>query len=520
MKLLKNNNIYFFVFIILFISELNAQNIVPNPGFEKYQYCPNDVVRINKSHKLIPGWTYPTKSTPDYFHRCGVSTVSVPVNYAGVSQPYKGDAYVGLILIGDQGGPNYREYIQARMFQRLKAGHKYKVSFAYRLSTYSRYAIDQLGIYFSDHDLRNDNHYNNIESVLGVYPQLKNEDWNLLDNKNHWENFCRIYTAQGNEQYIIIGNFNIFKETFYKEDTLTDISKLNKAYAYYYIDEVSVIPITESKDSCHCPPHFLMATANAIECSANIRVNGNKPPFTYQWSTGDTTQNVDFLPAGAYTFKVTDQMGCEAEGQVNVHSFGSPLAVDCKIVAANQTNTDATLTITGGVPPYRIKWSTGDTAYALQNLESGNYAYQVNDKRCGQIIDTIRIEAKDKFIEELETIQEGEKITLKDIFFDTNKSTLKPESYVQLDKLTDFLTQNSIQKMEISGHTDSDGKPEKNQRLSEGRAKAVVDYLVSKGIEKQRLEAVGYGETQPVAPNSTEEGKSLNRRVEFKILKK
>jgi outer membrane protein OmpA-like peptidoglycan-associated protein len=71
--------------------------------------------------------------------------------------------------------------------------------------------------------------------------------------------------------------------------------------------------------------------------------------------------------------------------------------------------------------------------------------------------------------------------------------------------------------VEISGHTDTDGKDDYNLKLSENRAKSVVDYLISKGVDPKRLSYKGYGETRPIAPNNTAEGKSKNRRIEFRI---
>ena len=72
--------------------------------------------------------------------------------------------------------------------------------------------------------------------------------------------------------------------------------------------------------------------------------------------------------------------------------------------------------------------------------------------------------------------------------------------------------------IEIGGHTDGKGSDSYNKRLSENRAKAVVEYLVSKGVNINRLKYMGYGKSMPVAPNDTEEGRAMNRRVEFKIL--
>ncbi len=121
---------------------------------------------------------------------------------------------------------------------------------------------------------------------------------------------------------------------------------------------------------------------------------------------------------------------------------------------------------------------------------------------------------------QLEPIEVGAKMILKNIFFEFGKSTLKPESFIQLDNVVLLMKTTPGLRIEISGHTDNVGSAKANQKLSEDRAKAVVDYLVSRGIELARLEFKGYGFTQPVASNSTPDGRSQNRRVEFKIVGK
>lgn len=121
----------------------------------------------------------------------------------------------------------------------------------------------------------------------------------------------------------------------------------------------------------------------------------------------------------------------------------------------------------------------------------------------------------------LKNIAVGSKIILKNIFFDFDKATLRPESTNELERLTNLLKVDApTLKIEISGHTDSKGADAYNKTLSNNRAKAVVDYLISKGIAADRLTSVGYGEEQPIATNDTDEGRQLNRRTEFKIISK
>jgi len=119
----------------------------------------------------------------------------------------------------------------------------------------------------------------------------------------------------------------------------------------------------------------------------------------------------------------------------------------------------------------------------------------------------------------LNPIKVGEKIILHNIFFDFDKSTIMPESEVELKIVIAFLNEYPNLHIEIGGHTDSKGADEYNQKLSEDRAKAVYDYLKLQGkISAERLSFKGYGETQPMNSNETEEGRSKNRRTEFKII--
>jgi OOP family OmpA-OmpF porin len=107
---------------------------------------------------------------------------------------------------------------------------------------------------------------------------------------------------------------------------------------------------------------------------------------------------------------------------------------------------------------------------------------------------------------------------LKPIEFETGRATIKPVSFAILDEVLDLLKSRPSMRLGVYGHTDSRGIPAGNLKLSKDRAAAVRNYLTGKGIEAQRLESEGFGQTKPVAPNDTDEGRSKNRRVEFKIL--
>lgn len=120
----------------------------------------------------------------------------------------------------------------------------------------------------------------------------------------------------------------------------------------------------------------------------------------------------------------------------------------------------------------------------------------------------------------LAPIEVGQTIRINNIFFDSGKSDLKPESFQELNALASLLKANAGMEIEIGGHTDNVGSDTDNQTLSQKRTEAVVDYLSKNGVGKGRLTAKGYGEQKPIASNDTDEGRGINRRVEFSILKK
>ncbi|HOB77719.1 MAG TPA: OmpA family protein [Bacteroidales bacterium] len=152
--------------------------------------------------------------------------------------------------------------------------------------------------------------------------------------------------------------------------------------------------------------------------------------------------------------------------------------------------------------------------YAL-NISAKNYLFYSEHIELIEAYDSL-----DPFVKYiyLRPIKKDQIMVLNNILFDFDQATLKPESYVELEKLYNFLVDNPNLVIEIGGHTDSIGTKDYNLILSEKRAKAVYDYLISRNINPQRLRYKGYGDTMPIADNSTEEGRKLNRRTEIKIL--
>jgi len=360
-----------------------SQNLVPNSSFEQYFDCPKGYTPWEKANLLCPGWSYPTKGTPDLLNRCAKesSEVSVPDNFTGNMEPHTGDGYAGIFLVGSNLG--YREYLQAELLDTLKKGKQYCVCLHWALGKRSYYAVNKLGVYFS-------NKITGVqqESYLELEPQIENPENQYLAEKNKWQEFSGIYTAKGNEKYMIIGNFSPPPRTQRRADTVMIQGMVYRKNSYYLIDDVSVV----------------------------MKIDG---------------------------------MECQC-GKI-----------------------------------YTVKQP-----------------------------DTTNVTSK------LELLKEGDKLILRNIFFEYDKATLLPESHKELGQVIDFMTKTKVREIEISGHTDGKGAELYNQRLSEARAKSVVDYLTSKGIDKQRLSYKGYGKAKPIADNDTDEGRKQNRRVEFLIKKK
>jgi outer membrane protein OmpA-like peptidoglycan-associated protein len=442
--------------------EAQGKNLVVNPGFEKFEKCPQDDTPTDLSHKLVPGWTYPTRATPDYFNRCSSRNVSVPKNFAGESEPHSGDGYAGAILSGT--AESYREYIQGTFASQLIKDQQYCVKFYYRLASYSRFAVDQMSLYFSEAEIRN----NEINVNLSYTPQITNQIGLFLDNIDEWEEFCTVFTAKGNERFFIIGNFKNYDNTNYVVTDKNVVNLRNKAYAYYYFDDVTISPLENCLD-CPCVLHDF--ESRVIE----TRYTGGQDPMT-----GKVTKIIN-------------------DGRIRIG-------------------------LLGGTSPYNVIWNNNQTGTELKNLPAGKYIYRASDKYNCHSSDTVvfiePVIVKDEFLEGLKAIDEGSSVVLENIFFEFDKTDLLPASYTELNKVIQFMLEEDIKLIEISGHTDSEGSDAYNLKLSDGRAAAVVQYLATQGIKSERMLSKGYGESRPIDTNQTEEGRAQNRRVEFTLIKK
>lgn len=167
--------------------------------------------------------------------------------------------------------------------------------------------------------------------------------------------------------------------------------------------------------------------------------------------------------------------------------------------------------------------NTGSYRITLNNGK--NYGIRAQAKGYISVNENIELAAVTEYKEMnkdllLMPILIGESIMLNNVFFEQGRPILKPQSFPELDRLVEIMKDNPTVKIELGGHTDNVGNKDALKALSESRVKAVNEYLISKGINKDRITGKGYGGTVPVVPNTNEANRQRNRRVEFKIVKK
>ena len=160
--------------------------------------------------------------------------------------------------------------------------------------------------------------------------------------------------------------------------------------------------------------------------------------------------------------------------------------------------------------------STNEEGLFVSEMLRGQYQVNITGHGYMPLTQSVQFE-QDTLRFYLTRIKEGIKVKIDNLFFASNKTTILPESEESLNELASFLQDNAMVTIRITGHTDAVGADDANMRLSIGRAKAVRADLISRGIDADRIEFEGKGETEPIATNDTEEGRAQNRRVEFVI---
>ena len=244
------NQIKTFILICLVLN-LNAQdesNLVLNPSFESIDGKLKKLTQIY----IAKDWDSPTALKADLFSSSISGDIAVPKNIYGNEFAKDGQNYAGII------GYSYnnkkpRTYLQSKLVKPLASGLEYCVNIHVNLADLSKYAIDKIGIHFSDEQIKLDKKgdiiFNNKSELSAI---VSNEKSKIYRARYRWETICGIYKADGKERYITIGNFFNNKDTKYEKLTKIDsIPGTQLAEAYYYIDKIEV-KLLEDPNSCNC----------------------------------------------------------------------------------------------------------------------------------------------------------------------------------------------------------------------------------------------------------------------------
>jgi OOP family OmpA-OmpF porin len=215
------------VIVFLFISLLSeGQNLVPNSHFDYYLTCPVNQGMLNYA---VP-WFNPTASTPDFWHSCA-NAIPNGLGYYQDDHSITNGGFVGIAAFSALSSvPNAREYLEVELTDSLLTGTNYKVSFFASLTETSGIAISDLGMNFSNASI-NSSTLDNIPIV----PQIENPDTSYLSDFTNWMEVSGVYTAQGGEKFITIGNFRDSASSH----AITVVTG-GGMYSYYLIDDISV----------------------------------------------------------------------------------------------------------------------------------------------------------------------------------------------------------------------------------------------------------------------------------------
>jgi outer membrane protein OmpA-like peptidoglycan-associated protein len=188
-------------------------------------------------------------------------------------------------------------------------------------------------------------------------------------------------------------------------------------------------------------------------------------------------------------------------------------SIEIKTMQTNKTTKVEVDSLTG---KYAAVVAVKEHEDALMTIKRPGYAFNTrvlknDDTHAGKV---------QNLNETIQPAKSGKAYDLPAIRYKPNSAEITPESKPVLDAFAEYMNENEELKIEIRGHTDNTGSPAANMALSSDRAFTIMDYLLSKGIPKSRLSFKGYGDTKPIAPNTTEEEKARNRRTEFFVISK
>ena len=223
------------ILLSCFFCEASAQNLVPNGSFENFLVCPGSYSQASGEFR-VNDWTSANRGTPDHFHACSHGEADVPHNWAGTSDAYDGLGYAGIFLLINR-DQQYQEYLQCKLKLPLLKDTIYHIEFHYKLASYSRFAVDRIGLLLTDSVIQS-----RSDDCINLKPTLDVvKDSALTQQTGLWETASMSYQAHGGENFVTVGNFYTNAETKkYKIKFRPVGNEMLELAAYYYIDDVIV----------------------------------------------------------------------------------------------------------------------------------------------------------------------------------------------------------------------------------------------------------------------------------------
>lgn len=353
--------------LLLLPGYLAAQNLVPNPGFEQVTQCPSFASQLEKAAP----WTNPNAGTPELYHGCAPlsSYVSVPANTTGGFQYARtGVGYAGLYCWRtDVAG--MREYAQVALTAPLQAGRCYRVRMYVNMPNDHPYACDGFGAHLSVGPVLGAG-----GQVLQVVPQVQNPAGNLITDTLGWTEITGVFTAQGGETHLTIGNF--------KNDAATQTLQVGtglwyQTSAYLLVDDVSVEEIDPAVD---------LGPDTTLCSGGTLLLDATTPGASYLWSNGTTGPTLLAAAAGTYWVTVNTG-GCSASDTIVIGGGGLPV-ID--LPATRRICPGETLVLDAGSAGSTVLWMDGDTTRQRAITAPGTYTV-VATNACGSSTATVQV---------------------------------------------------------------------------------------------------------------------------------
>ncbi len=330
----------------LYSQNIIGNNLVPNPGFEVYSSCPDNLAQIQKAFP----WKDCGIGTSDFYHLC--SNNQFILNYISLNPLKNGNGYAGIWLYLSLYS-NWREYLQNMLINELIKNRKYCINLFCKSSFDSNFLIKNIGIYFSKSFINNFDSLNPGKAICDSVPQIKNKNGFIDSN---WLKLTGIFNAEGGERFIVIGNFD--------DDNNTIGLNINGDLvlsSYYFIDDVSV---------CECSFDINLGPDTSLCESETLILNPNLPNATYTWQDSSHVATFEVKQPGTYWVRAY-------VAEYDVYSS------DTIVITQGDDNfCNPPLTIPNVITP------NGDGAndnFVIQNAESYNITLQIYN-RWGRLI--------------------------------------------------------------------------------------------------------------------------------------